>query len=98
MKDDIIATVVGDLCHAEGFTVRHNAPVLAMCRLLVDLGYDPRRPLLAFRGTELAMAIKSIGYGAGAPQEMRWPPPRYQTASRRIKRMGEIGADRREAS
>lgn len=65
MKDDIIASVVGcDLCHAEGHTVKHPAPILAMCRHLVEAGYDPKRPLLAFRGSELAMHVKSIGYGA----------------------------------
>ncbi|HMA74377.1 MAG TPA: hypothetical protein VKP67_23240, partial [Xanthobacteraceae bacterium] len=57
--------VVGcDLCHAEGHTVKHPAPILAMCRHLVEAGYDPKRPLLAFRGSELAMHVKSIGYGA----------------------------------
>ena len=65
MTEDIVASVEGsDLCHAEGFTVRNNAPILAMCRRLVEAGYDPHRPLMAFRGSELAMQVSSIGYGA----------------------------------
>jgi hypothetical protein len=35
-----------------------------MCRTLVEAGFDPKRPLLAFRGNILAMRIKNIGYGA----------------------------------
>jgi hypothetical protein len=35
-----------------------------MCRTLVTAGFDPQRPLLAFRGDELAMRIKTIEYGA----------------------------------
>jgi hypothetical protein len=64
-KQDIIASLKGsDLCRAEGYTVKDRAPVLAMCRLLVQAGFDPKRPLLAFRGDVLAMQIKSIEYGA----------------------------------
>jgi hypothetical protein len=64
-KQDIIAAVEGsDLCHAAGYTVQDSSPILAMCRLLVQAGFDPQRPLLAFRGAELAMRIKSIEYGA----------------------------------
>jgi hypothetical protein len=64
-KQDIIAALEGaDRCHAAGFVVTGHAPVLAMCRLLVQAGLDPQRPLLAFRGAELAMRIKSIEYGA----------------------------------
>ena len=79
MKDDIIASLVGsDLCHCEGLTVQHNAPILAMCRRLVEEGYDPTRPLLAFRGSELAMRVKTIGYGAHWCVSAR---PRYPRAS-----------------
>jgi hypothetical protein len=64
-KSPIIATVEGaGLCHAAGFTVKDHAPILATCRLLVQAGFDPGRPLLAFRGPELAMRVKTIGYGA----------------------------------
>ena len=65
MRDVIIATLEGsDICHAEGQEVVHNAPALKMCRVLCELGYDPLRPMHVFRGQELAMTIKSIGWGA----------------------------------
>jgi hypothetical protein len=44
--------------------VKDHSPILAICRLLVQAGFDPTRPLLAFRGDVLAMRIKNIGYGA----------------------------------
>jgi hypothetical protein len=53
-----------DTCTAEGFTARGHAPVLALCRLLVDAGIDPGRPLHAYRSTTLSLAIRSIGEGA----------------------------------
>jgi len=37
----------GTHCGAEGFTVRAYAPVLAMCRKLIEAGYDPATPLHA---------------------------------------------------
>jgi hypothetical protein len=46
----IRATLIGcDQCEAEGHTVRARAPVLAMCRELVAAGYDPAKPLEAYR-------------------------------------------------
>jgi hypothetical protein len=36
-------------CGAEGFTVRAYAPVLAMCRKLIEAGYDPATPLHAMQ-------------------------------------------------
>jgi hypothetical protein len=61
----IHATIVGaNQCDAEGYTVRAAAPVLAACRKLVDAGYDPRRPLYAYRGDVLALGVSSIGWGA----------------------------------
>jgi hypothetical protein len=53
-----------DTCTAEGFTVRANAPVLGLCRKLVDAGYDPDRPLHCYRGDTLCLKIRSIGEGA----------------------------------
>jgi hypothetical protein len=75
----IRAILVGsDLCQAEGHVIRHNAPVLGMCRLLVELGYDPTRPLYAYRGDMLAMKISSIGYGAKWSVSEGGGPPRLR--------------------
>lgn len=59
-----IATTESNRCEAEGYSVRANAPVLALCRKLVENGYDPARPLHAYRGDTLALTVTSIGHGA----------------------------------
>ena len=78
----IRANITGsDRCQAEGIAVRGAAPVLAMCRKLLDAGYDPARPLHAYRGDALALKVRSIGEGAKltvnesrAPRFIRWKP------------------------
>ena len=44
--------------------VKGAAPVLAMCRALVEAGYDPAEPLEAYRGDVLCLKVRSIGEGA----------------------------------
>jgi hypothetical protein len=70
-----------DRCYAEGHSVRAFAPVLAMCRKLVDAGFNPATPLHAYRGDTLCLTVSSIGWGAkhtlrdgsnGAPRLARW--------------------------
>jgi hypothetical protein len=51
-------------CDAEGYTVKASAPVLAMCRKLIEAGYDPATPLHAYRGDTLCLKVRSIGEGA----------------------------------
>jgi hypothetical protein len=41
------------------------APVLALCRALIEAGYDHSRPLEAYRGETLCLRIRSIGEAAG---------------------------------
>jgi hypothetical protein len=53
-----------DQCRAEGYTVRATAPILAMCRHLVEAGHDPARPLHCCRNDVLALSVSSIGIGA----------------------------------
>jgi hypothetical protein len=53
-----------DRCDAESYTVRANAPVLALCRTLLAAGYDPAMRLHAYRGDVLALKARSIGEGA----------------------------------
>ena len=39
----IRAALIGsDSCEAEGITARGSAPVLALCRALIEAGHDPR--------------------------------------------------------
>jgi len=58
------ALIGGDHCVALGLKVRAVAPVLALCRKLMDAGYDPALPLHAYRGDTLALKVCSIGEGA----------------------------------
>jgi hypothetical protein len=53
-----------DRCSVDGLVVKHAAPVLAMCRALIGAGYDPARPLEAYRGETLCLRVSSLGYGA----------------------------------
>jgi hypothetical protein len=78
----IRAEITGfDRCEAEGHTVRASAPVLAMCRKLVEAGFDPALPLHAYRADVLCLKVSSIGYGAKytvdesrSPRLVRWKP------------------------
>src|SRR5262245_1631756 len=64
LKPILAQFLESDRCSAEGLEVRANAPALAMCRKLLEAGYDPDRPLHCFRGETLAMKVSSIAYGA----------------------------------
>jgi hypothetical protein len=65
MSAPVICSLTGsDRCSVDGLTVKHNAPVLAMCRALMDAGYDQERPLEAYRGDVLSLRVSNIGYGA----------------------------------
>jgi hypothetical protein len=59
------AELVGsDGCTAEGFSAVGAAPVLMLCRKLVEAGFDPRTPLEAWRQGTLALRARSIGEAA----------------------------------
>jgi hypothetical protein len=51
-------------CRTEGYTARGTSPVLALCRKLVEAGFDPKRQLHAYRGDTLALHVRSIGEAA----------------------------------
>jgi hypothetical protein len=50
-------------CKAAGITARGS--VLALCQLLVQAGFNPDRPLHAYRGATLCLIVRSIGEAAG---------------------------------
>lgn len=63
--DPIRAELVGsNQADAEGHRAQVSSPVLALCRRLVANGFDPDRPLHAYRGNTLCLTIRSIGEGA----------------------------------
>ena len=53
-----------DTASAEGISVTSSSPVLALCRELIKLPYDPNIRLVAYRGDTLALIVRSIGEAA----------------------------------
>jgi len=53
-----------DQCCALGYTARGYTPVLRLCRMLIDAGYDPTTPLHCYRGETLCLLVRSIGEAA----------------------------------
>ena len=49
---------------AAGVVVTGHAPVLKLCRRLIEAGHDSALPLEAYRGAVLCLRIRSIGEGA----------------------------------
>jgi hypothetical protein len=47
-----------------GISVRSRAPVLSLCRRLIQAGHDPAEPAEAWRGETLCLHIRSIGEAA----------------------------------
>jgi hypothetical protein len=61
----IVATLSGsDTASAEGITVTSPSPVLALCRKLIDAGFDPATFIHVFRGDTLALIVRSLAEGA----------------------------------
>jgi hypothetical protein len=47
-----------------GITVTAPALVLALCRKLVEAGYEPAEPLEAYRGDTMCLKVRTIAEGA----------------------------------
>jgi hypothetical protein len=63
--DAVRAELIGDTTAiAAGVTARGRAPVLALCRLLIEAGHNPDLPLEAYRGDVLCLRVRSIGVAA----------------------------------
>ena len=81
-----------DACTACGITTHANAPVLALCRSLIEAGHDPACRLEAWRGSVLCLTVSSIGESAGLrvredrAEFARWEPPPLARPSPRITR------------
>ena len=61
----IRAELVGsNACTALGITVRGYAPVLSLCRKLIDTGIDQATVLHVYRGDLLCLIVRSINTGA----------------------------------
>jgi len=53
-----------DICSGADVTARSQTPVLSLCRELLAAGFKPDRALLVFRGSTLALRVRSIGEAA----------------------------------
>jgi len=51
-------------CTAAGISVTNGTPVLSLCRRLFEAGHDPATRLEVYRGTVLALTVRSIGEAA----------------------------------
>lgn len=59
------ADLIGsDMCSAAGITARAGAPVLELCRRLVEAGHDPNTKLQVNRDGVLVLVVSSIGEAA----------------------------------
>ena len=68
-----------DCCIGFGLTARGAAPVLALCRKLVEAGHDPALALEAYRGETLCLRIRSIGEAACLTvEDSRHGTPRFR--------------------
>jgi|SRR6476469_3315166 hypothetical protein len=84
-------------CSAEGITARGSAPILKLCRKLIQAGVDPNRPLHVYRGDVLAIVVRTIGDGARltvkerpfGPVFERWMPFSTPPVSLPIRQMAE---------
>jgi hypothetical protein len=54
-----------DTATAEGITVHSSSPVLALCRKLIEAGFNPATPMEVYRGKTLCLKARSIGEAAG---------------------------------
>jgi hypothetical protein len=52
------------ICSAAGQVAISHTPVLALCRQLIEAGFDPSIPIEVYRGGTLALHIRSIGEAA----------------------------------
>ena len=65
LQQAIRAELAGsDSCSALGIIISSSSPVLALCRKLVQAGFDPSTPLEVRRGETLSLRVRSIGEGA----------------------------------
>ena len=63
----IRAELVGlDICTAESHTAHGAAPILSLCRKLIEAGVDPDRPLHAYRSDVLTLIVATGVASKGA--------------------------------
>jgi len=83
----IIAKLINDdVAQAGDIVARSRTPVFALCRALLAAGANPNSKLECFRGSVLALTVKTIGIGAKLTiKENDWVGPKvvpYEPFSR----------------
>jgi hypothetical protein len=83
----IIAHLIGDdRAQAGDIVARSRSPVFGLCRALLAAGANPTSKLECFRGSVLALTVKTIGFGAKLTiKENDWVGPKvvpYEPLSR----------------
>src|SRR5262245_19289382 len=109
VRADLVGT---DTAIAAGIRATGHAPLLTLCRWLVEAGHDPSTPLEVYRGTTLCLRARSIGAAArltvrkgpdGKPRfaTYRPAPDGRQSCGGQLRRRSNAGeasaADRRPA-
>jgi hypothetical protein len=95
----IIAQLISDdTAQAGDIVVRSRSPVFALCRALLAAGADPNSKLECFRGSVLALTVKTIGIGAKltikendwvGPKVVRYEPLSRDRVGRHVRQNGE---------
>ena len=99
----ICAELIGpDRCSGLGITAQSSAPVLALCRKLIEAGCEPTTPLEAWRGQVLCLRIRTLNAGAaltveddrhGRPRLRRWRDRmKVSGAGRPVRQIGRATA------
>jgi hypothetical protein len=83
----IVAQLIGhDRAQAGDIVARGRSPVFALCRAMLAAGANPNSKLECFRGSVLALTVKTIGIGAKLTiKENDWVGPKvvpYEPFSR----------------
>lgn len=96
--DVIMAALHGDdTAEAGDVLARGRAPVFALCRALLAAGANPNARIECYRGTTLAVVVKSLGRGAlltvkerdrGGPEIARWEAFPSSPVNPRIRQNG----------
>jgi hypothetical protein len=65
LQSNIRAELAGaSTCSALSVTIESSAPVISLCRRLIEAGHDPATAMQVFRGDVLALIVRSIGEAA----------------------------------
>jgi hypothetical protein len=67
-------------------------PIVDLCRNLIAAGYDPARPIHAYRGEQLVLTVRSLGEGAGLSIDERDDNGHGGTPLTKRRRPSEAGA------